>query len=148
MSTTLRLAATPVGTVLPELRRTVTVEQIRAYAEASGDRNPIHLDDDFARSVGLPGLIAHGMLTMAFISQLVTDWLNDRASLRVLGGRFSGMVRPGDEVRCSGVVVAKDDTRRRIVIDLKAENQRGETVFSKGVAEAEFSGEGSDSHAP
>src|SRR3989442_15773704 len=83
-----------VGQSLPELRKTVTVEQIRAYAEASGDRNPIHLDEVFARSVGLPGVIAHGLLTMAFGAQLVTDWLGVRRRMAVSHGRLNGLVRP------------------------------------------------------
>src|SRR5207253_3519181 len=67
------------GQSLPSLIKHVTVEQIRQYADASGDRNPIHLDEAFARSAGLPGAIAHGMLTMAFANQMVTDWLGDRS---------------------------------------------------------------------
>ena len=133
----LNFDAVKAGDALPELRKTVTVEQIRAYAEASGDRNPIHLDDRFARRAGLPGVIAHGMLTMAFVTQLVTDWLGDRGSVRRLQGRFAGMVLPGDEVRCMGIVSAKDDSRRRITLSLSAVNQRGERVFTKGIAEAE-----------
>jgi len=76
------------GQALPSLSKQVTVEQIRQYAEASGDRNPIHLDETFARSAGLPGVIAHGMLTMAFANQMVTDWLGDRSMLKRLQGRF------------------------------------------------------------
>jgi acyl dehydratase len=126
------------GEALPELQKTVTVAQIRAYAEASGDRNPIHLDDAFARSVGLPGVIAHGMLTMAFANQMLTDWLGDNARLTRLDGRFGGMVVPGDQVTCSGKVVKKDPESRRIQVDLTATNQRGEKVLNKAVAEAEF----------
>ena len=133
----LNFDAVKVGDALPELRKTVTVEQIRAYAQASGDRNPIHLDDEFARRAGLPGVIAHGMLTMAFVTQLVTDWLGDRGSVRRLQGRFAGMVLPGDEVRCTGTVSGKDDSRRRITLSLSAANHRGERVFTKGIAEAE-----------
>jgi acyl dehydratase len=129
--------AVRVGDALPELRKTVTVDQIRAYAAASGDRNPIHLDDEFARRAGLPGVIAHGMLTMAFVNQLVTDWLGNRAGVSHLQGRFSGMVLPGDEVRCTGTVSIKDDSRRRITLSLAAVNQRGERVFTKGIAEAQ-----------
>jgi acyl dehydratase len=127
-----------VGQELPSLVKSVTVEQVRAYAEASGDRNPIHLDDVFARSVGLPGVIAHGMLTMAFANQMLTDWLGDRSRLKRLDGRFVGMVLPGDEVTCSGAVVKKDEGTRRVVINLVVTNQRGEKVLTKGVAEAEF----------
>ena len=126
------------GQTLPPLTKQVTVEQIRQYAEASGDRNPIHLDDTFARSAGLPGVIAHGMLTMAFANQMVTDWLGDRSLLRSLHGRFAGMVLPGDDVTCSASVASKDNDTRRVVINLVVTNQRGERVFNKGVAVAEF----------
>src|SRR5437763_14328467 len=139
--------AVKVGQSLPPLVKRVTVEQIRQYAEASGDRNPIHLDDVFARAAGLPGVIAHGMLTMAFANQLVTDWLGDRSMLKRLQGRFAGMVLPGDDVTCSGSVASKDEQTRRIVINLVVTNQRGEKVLNKGVAEAEFSTQRSDIHA-
>ena len=135
------------GQTLPSLTKHVTVEQIRQYAEASGDRNPIHLDDGFARSAGLPGVIAHGMLTMAFANQMVTDWLGDRSLLKSLNGRFAGMVLPGDDVTCSGSVASKDDETRRVVINLVVTNQRGEKVFNKGVAEAEFPPQRSSTHA-
>ena len=126
------------GQTLPPLTKHMTVEQIRQYADASGDRNPIHLDETFARSAGLPGVIAHGMLTMAFANQMVTDWLGDRSLLKSLNGRFAGMVLPGDDVTCSGNVASKNDETRRLVINLVVTNQRGEKVFNKGVAEAEF----------
>lgn len=137
-TSTVRFETTDVGEALPELQKTVTVAQIRAYAEASGDRNPIHLDEAFARSVGLPGVIAHGMLTMAFANQMLTDWLGDSARLTKLDGRFGGMVVPGDQVTCSGRVVKKDPESRRIQVDLTVTNQRGERVLNKAVAEAEF----------
>ena len=146
-TTTLDFERITVGQTLPPLAKHVTVEQIRQYAEASGDRNPIHLDETFARSAGLPGVIAHGMLTMAFANQMVTDWLGDRSLLRRLQGRFAGMVLPGDDVTCSGSVVSKDDETRRVVINLVATNQRGERVVNKGVAEAEFPPQRSDTHA-
>jgi acyl dehydratase len=126
------------GQTLPPLTKHVTVEQIQQYAEASGDRNPIHLDETFARSAGLPGVIAHGMLTMAFANQMATDWLGDRSLLKSLQGRFAGMVLPGDDVTCTGSVASKDEETRRLVINLVVTNQRGEKVFNKGVAEAEF----------
>jgi acyl dehydratase len=136
-----------VGQALPPLTKHVTVEQIRQYAEASGDRNPIHLDGSFARSAGLPGVIAHGMLTMAFANQMVTDWLGDRSLLKRLQGRFAGMVLPGDTVTCSGSVASRDEQTRRVLINLVVTNQRGEKVFNKGVAEAEFPPQRSDTHA-
>ena len=135
------------GQALPSLTKHVTVEQIRQYAEASGDRNPIHLDETFARSAGLPGVIAHGMLTMAFANQLVTDWLGDRSLLKRLQGRFAGMVLPGDDVTCSGSVASKNDETRRVVINLVVTNQRGERVLNKGVAEVEFPPQRSNTNA-
>ncbi|GAC1478188.1 MAG: MaoC family dehydratase [Candidatus Dormibacteria bacterium] len=138
MTTALSFESVEVGQELPPISKRVSAAQISAYAQASGDRNPIHLDESFARSVGLPGVIAHGMLTMAFANQMLTDWLGDRSRLRRLDGRFGGMVVPGDEVTCSGVVVKKDDALRRVVINLVVQNQRGEKVLTKGVAEAEF----------
>lgn len=135
------------GQALRSLTKHVTVEQIRQYSEASGDRNPIHLDETFARSAGLPGVIAHGMLTMAFANQMITDWLGDRSLLKRLQGRFAGMVLPGDDVTCSGNVASKDNETRRVTINLVVTNQRGEKVFNKGVAEAEFPPQRSNTHA-
>ena len=135
------------GQSLPPLTKHVTVEQIQRYAEASGDRNPIHLDETFARSAGLPGVIAHGMLTMAFANQMVTDWLGERSLLKRLQGRFAGMVLPGDDVTCSATVASKDPQTRRVVINLVVANQRGEKVLNKGVAEAEYPPQRSETHA-
>jgi acyl dehydratase len=108
------------------------------YAGASGDFNPIHWNERIATSVGLPNVIAHGMLTMALAAQMVTDWLGDRSLLTAFQGRFAGMVLPGDELTCSGTVASKDDQGRRVVINVVVTNQRGEKVFTKGVAEAAF----------
>lgn len=136
-----------VGEALPSLVKQVTVEQIQQYAAASGDRNPIHVDEVFARAAGLPGVIAHGMLTMAFANQLITDWLGDRSMMKRLQGRFAGMVLPGDELSCSATVASKDEAARRVVINVTVANQRGEKVFTKGVAEAEFPPQRSDRDA-
>src|SRR2546428_13557547 len=114
------------GQALPSLTKHVTVEQIRQYAEASGDRNPIHLDETFARSAGLPGVIAHGMLTMGFANPMPTERLGDRSLLKRLPGRFAGMVVPGDDVTCSGSVASKDDATRSILSNLVVTNQRRE----------------------
>jgi acyl dehydratase len=127
-----------VGTQIPALTKTVTREQIAAYAEASGDHNPIHLDEAFARSVGLGGVIAHGLLNLAFLSQCLTDWVQDPGRLKGLSCRFSAPVRPGDTITFGGTVTAKDPTTRRLTCSLWATNQRGERVLTHGLAEAEF----------
>ena len=108
---------------------TFTKEQIAAYAEASGDHNPIHLDDDFARSVGLPGVIAHGMLQMGLMGTVAADAAGGPDKLRRLYCRFAGMVVPGDTVMFTAETAGPDK------LDLRAVNQRGEPVLTKSVAE-------------
>jgi acyl dehydratase len=107
-----------------ELTVTFSPEQFAAYAEASGDHNPIHLDDDFARSVGLPGVIAHGMLQMGLLARVA----GDPGRLRRLSCRFAGLVRPGDIVTFRGT---EKDGR----VELTAVNQRGEQVLTRASAE-------------
>jgi acyl dehydratase len=110
-------------------------EQIKEYADASGDQNPIHQDDEIARSVGLPGLIAHGMLNYGILSRSLTDWLGDPNRLRRLTVRFSTMVQPGDTVTCRGTVASVDEAAGTAVLDVWMENQRGEKVLSHAQAE-------------
>ena len=106
-----------------------TREQIAAYANASGDHNPIHLDDDFARSVGLPGVIAHGMLQMGILATVAADAAGGPDHLRRLYVRFAGMVVPGDTV----TFTAKRDGQGKL--ELTAINQKGEAVLTKAAAE-------------
>jgi acyl dehydratase len=108
---------------------TFTKEQIAAYAEASGDRNPIHLDDDFARSVGLPGIIAHGMLQMGLMATVAADAAGGPDRLRRLSCRFAGMVVPGDTVTFTAQPAGEGK------LELRAFNKRGEAVLTKSVAE-------------
>ena len=70
-----------VGDELPALARTVTREDVRAYADASGDQNPLHQDDDVARMVGFSGIIAHGMFTMGHLGACVAAWAGDPANV-------------------------------------------------------------------
>ena len=108
---------------------TFTREQIAAYAEASGDRNPIHLDDGVATAAGLPGIIAHGMLQMSILGCVAAEAAGGGAHLRKLYCRFSGMVEPGDTVTFS----AEDAGPGTLA--LSAVNQRGEPVLTKAAAE-------------
>ena len=106
-----------------------TKEQIAAYAIASGDHNPIHLDDDFARSVGLPGLIAHGMLQMGLMGVVAAEAAGGPDRLTRLYCRFAGMVVPGDTVTFSA------DTAGPGKLVLSAVNQKGEPVLTKSSAD-------------
>ena len=110
-------------------------DQIMAYAEASGDHNPIHLDDEAARAAGLPGVIAHGMLGMAQLANFVVAYAGDHRRLRRLRCRFSGMLLPGDTITFTGHVAGTDGGLVRL--ELNADNQRGERVLTKALAELE-----------
>ena len=78
-----------VGSVLPERSFEITRADLKRYADASGDQNPIHQDEAFAVSVGLPNLIAHGMYTMALAGKFITDWAGDITALQEFGVRFT-----------------------------------------------------------
>jgi acyl dehydratase len=108
---------------------TFTKEQIASYAEASGDRNPIHLDDDFARSVGLPGVIAHGMLQMGLMAIVAAEAAGGADRLTRLYCRFAGMVVPGDTVTFTAEPAGPGK------LDLRAVNQRDEAVLTKASAD-------------
>lgn len=108
---------------------TFTRDQIAAYAEASGDHNPIHLDDAFARSVGLPGVIAHGMLQMGLLATVASEAAGGPAHLKRLSVRFAGMVVPGD------TVTFKAEPAGTGKLDLSATNQKGEAVLTKASAD-------------
>ncbi len=107
---------------------TFTRDQLTAYADASGDHNPIHLDDEFARSVGLPGVIAHGMLQMGLLAVVAGEAAGGPARLRSLSCRFTGMVVPGDTVTFRAAPAGEGR------LELSATNQRGEAVLTKASA--------------
>ena len=121
-----------VGDEMPPLSRRIIQEQINAYAEASGDHNPIHLDPDFARMVGLPGSIAHGLLDMAVLAEALGRWVGAYERIASLACRFSKPLLAGDTITCTGRVVAVDgDTA---TLELEAVSGRGERVLTNGRA--------------
>jgi acyl dehydratase len=98
------------GLELPPLTVTFRREDLVRYAGASGDFNPIHWSDRMAAALGLPGVIAHGMLTMASAVRVVTDWLDDPADLVEYGVRFTKpVVVPDDDKGASVTFSAKVD---------------------------------------
>ena len=126
-----------VGTELPALSVPVERATLVRYAGASGDFNPIHWNQEFAMSVGLPDVIAHGMFTMASAARLVTTWVGDPGAVLDYGVRFTRPVGvPNDGVgaviEITGVVGEKlDDQRVRVDITAKCE---GVTVLAKASA--------------
>jgi len=119
---TLAFDAAPVGTALPTTVLELTRDDLRAYAEASGDTNPIHLDEAVARSVGLPDVIAHGMLTMGLAGSVVADWAGDPGAVVSFATRFTQpVVVPADTaavVEVTGSVTGADADARTVAVDL------------------------------
>jgi acyl dehydratase len=121
-----------VGDELPPLvKGPIQQIQLTRYAGASGDFNPIHQDDEFARAAGMGGVFAHGMLSMGFVAQALTDW-SGAGSVRKLGVRFAALVRLKDTVTCKGRVLSKASKDEVHVAELEvwAENQLGEKVVA------------------
>jgi acyl dehydratase len=120
------------GQILPDVRITITRELIRAYAEASGDFNPIHLDDKVAREAGLPSVIAHGMLAMCLTMRLIREWFSTRARLSYIKVRFAEMVFPGDELIFSATIAAVDG--KKCNLDLSVQKLDSSKVLTKANA--------------
>ena len=132
MSKSVRAADIEVGYTLPEVTHgPVERVNLALFAAYSGDHNPIHLDDEQARANGLPGAIVHGMLSMAYLAQVLTGWV-PQSQIRSFGSRFAAMAYPGDTVRCKGVVNAKETVNGETVVEitLTAENQKGDGLLS------------------
>jgi acyl dehydratase len=128
--------AIKVGDELPPLvKPPVDRLQITRYLGASGDFNPLHCDEPYARAAGFPGVFAPAMIGMAFVSELVTDWVRG-ARLRRIQGRFVKIIWPGDVLTARGRVAERrfeDGGKYTADIEVWAENQRGELVV-RGMA--------------
>ncbi|MFC4769001.1 MaoC/PaaZ C-terminal domain-containing protein [Effusibacillus consociatus] len=119
-------------TIGPLVKPPVTKTQLVMYSGASGDFNPIHTVEEFAQEAGLGGVIAHGMLTMAFVGQLVTETIGIEGDLLKFGVRFTGMVRPGDLITCEGKVLETriEGDRQFVRCEVWAANQKGDKVVA------------------
>ena len=118
---------------LPKVQRTISLQRIADYADASGDHNPIHLDPEFAASTQFGGIISHGMLTLALLSEMLTgafgeDWLRS-GRLRV---RFKGAAYPGDTLTSWGKVskVVGEEPETSVECSIGLNNQRDEEMIS------------------
>jgi acyl dehydratase len=123
------------GAEIPELRITPDKYLTVRYAGASGDFNPIHIDEEFARAVGLPGRILHGLWTMAQVARAETEAAGGPEHLKRLSVQFRGMGRPEQEVIVSGTV--RETANGRVVIDTVAE-QEGKQIVRNAEAELEL----------
>jgi acyl dehydratase len=136
MRARIRFADLNAGDELPPWSYQVVREDLVRYANASGDANPIHQNEEFAKSVGLPDVIAHGMHTMGRIGQYLTDWTGDPGALELFKTRFSAMVvvpaGRGSTVTVTGKVGEKLDGER-VRLDLQAATPDG-SVAAKAEA--------------
>lgn len=122
-----------VGDEIPELVKHPTTRQLVQYAGAQGDFYEIHYDQDFARGVGLPGVILHGLLKAAFLGQLVTDWLGDDGELKTFEVSYRGIDVPARPYRCRGKVTKVDGTSAELEVWGEDENGSRTTVGTAGV---------------
>jgi acyl dehydratase len=123
------------GAQIPQVSVTPDKYLTNRYAGASGDFNPIHIDEEFARAVGLPGRILHGLWTMAQVARAQTEAAGGPAALKRLAVQFRGMGVPEQEVLVSGTV--RDRTGAHVVIDTVAE-QAGKQIIRNAEAELEL----------
>jgi acyl dehydratase len=124
------------GESLPELRVTPDAGLTKRYAEASGDPNPIHTDAEFAKSVGLPGVILHGLYSMAQVAKAHTDAAGgDPRALKRLAVQFRGMGFPEQEIVVSATVREAEDGR--VVTDTEA-RQGDNRIIRNAEAELEI----------
>ncbi len=121
------------GASLPTVKKNISQDNINLYAKASGDFNPIHIDADYARKTPLGGTVAHGMLILACVSQMMTnafgrDWLSGGR----LNVRFRAPARPGDVITASGTIrrMEKGDGFQMIDCDILCRNQNNEPVIT------------------
>lgn len=110
--------------MLPAINRTT----LALFAGASGDHNPIHIDSDFAKAAGMPDVFAHGMLSMAYLGRLLSQWV-PQAQLRQFNARFVDITHLGDIPCCSGRVVEKltEGSQQLLWVEIQCANQQGQS---------------------
>jgi acyl dehydratase len=126
------------GDSIPELKVTPDAGLTQRYKDASGDPNPIHVDEDFAKSVGLPGVILHGLYTMAQVARANNAAAGgDPRKLKRLAVQFRGLGFPEQEITVSGTV--KEERGGTVVVDTVAE-QGGNQIIRNAEAELQLPG--------
>lgn len=130
-----------VGEIVAKVDLTVTREDLVRYAGAAGDFNPIHFNDAVAAEVGLPGVLAHGMLTAALAVQAVSDWIGDPTAIISYETRFTRpvLVDPltGADLSISAKVARLDEDERTARIDITV-TTAGQKVLGKTQARLRF----------
>jgi acyl dehydratase len=130
------VAQVTAGDELPPVDHPIQRIDLVRYAGASGDLNPIHWDEQWATSVGLPGVIAHGMFSMAIAARMLSAYAGDPAAVKRVRVRFSAMIRPGQTLTVSGEVAGVEG--KQVSVRFWGEDDAGNRVLSKGEAELEL----------
>ena len=124
------IAGVQPGDQLPELRRVVRRQDVKAYADAGGDQNPLHQDDAFARRVGFPGILAHGMFTMGHLAACLVAWAGDPAAILGMTASFRAPVFMGEELVAGGRVRAVDSASGIVTVETWVTVERdGQTEY-------------------
>jgi acyl dehydratase len=127
-----------VGSEIPSLTRLVTAEDVKAYADAGGDQNPLHQDEAVARAAGFPGIVAHGMFTMGHLAACISRWAGGADRVRRLTAQFRAPVFMGDEIVARARVKAVDADRGLAVVECWVTVERdGQTEWPIKRGEAE-----------
>jgi acyl dehydratase len=129
------MAELAVGAQIPEVRVTPDKYLTARYAGASGDFNPIHIDEEFAKAVGLPGRILHGLWTMAQVARAQTEAAGGPEHLKRLSVQFRGMGVPEQEIVVKGTVSEQRDGH--VIVDTVAE-QAGKQIVRNAQAEIQI----------
>jgi len=125
------------GTELPSLARVVTREDVKAYADAGGDQNPLHQDDEAARAAGFEGIIAHGMFTMGHMAAAVVAWAGAADAVVAISAQFRAPVFMGEELIAGGRVKRLDpDTRTATLLTWVSVERDGQTEWPVKKGEA------------
>ncbi|HEY3047684.1 MAG TPA: MaoC family dehydratase [Polaromonas sp.] len=117
-----------VGDALPSFETPpISRLTLALYCGASGDHNPIHVDTDFAKAAGMPDVFSHGMLSMAWLGQVLTRWV-PQIAIRDYSVRFAAITQVGERIFCTGKVVEKieRDGQRCMRVELSSANQDGQ----------------------
>jgi acyl dehydratase len=129
---TIALKDIKVGQELPELAiEPVNRTMLALFAGASGDHNPAHIDIDFARKAGMPDVFAHGMLGMAWLGRLLTNWV-PQANIREFNARFGGITHLGNQITCRGKVteIVEVNNEKCAKVEISSTNQYGQSKIT------------------
>lgn len=132
MTTTPTFDSVQIGDAIPSFETPpLSRLTLALYCGASGDHNPIHVDIDFVKKAGMPDVIAHGMLSMAWLARVLTNWVPQTA-LRAYSVRFAAMTQVGERITCAGKVVEKFERagERCVRLELSTTNADGQVKLT------------------